>query len=285
MLDPWFQRAKERRLKAVRNWIYWKIVEKRVVSSAEALLFTCSEEMRLARTTFVPYKPKREAIVGLGIEPPPPFSESMQRAFEEKCPEVVGRPFLIFLGRIDLKKGVDVLLHAYASVSRLSAVSGQAELPKLVIAGPGLETKFGKEMQELASRICPPGSVFWPDMLTGDAKWGALYMAVAFVLASHQENFGLAVVEALSCGTPVLISDKINIWKEIQKDHAALVGADSADAFGGVLRQWIGLSQEQKDCMRKDAVRCYKSRFHADGAAENVLAALRGVSAPEPLRV
>ena len=60
-------------------------------------------------------------------------------------------------------------------------------------------------------------------MLTGDLKWGALHAAEAFILPSHQENFGIAVVEALACGKPVLISDKVNIWREIEADGACLV--------------------------------------------------------------
>ena len=92
-----------------------------------------------------------------------------------------------------------------------------------MIAGPGLDTAFGREMRQLAESLCPQPStltpqpaVFFPDMLTGDAKWGALYGCEAFVLPSHQENFGIAVVEALACGKPVLISNQVNIWREIE---------------------------------------------------------------------
>ena len=71
MLDPWFQTNKGRRLKAIRNWFYWKLIEHKVISSADGLLFTCKEEMELARNTFYPYKPKREFNVGYGIPMPP----------------------------------------------------------------------------------------------------------------------------------------------------------------------------------------------------------------------
>ena len=59
-------------------------------------------------------------------------------------------------------------------------------------------------------------------MLTGNLKWGAFAAADAFMLPSHQENFGIAVVEALACGIPVLISNKINIWREIVDDGMRL---------------------------------------------------------------
>ena len=63
----------------------------------------------------------------------------------------------------------------------------------------------------------------------GEDKWGAFHAADAFVLPSHQENFGVAVAEALACGLPVLISDKVNIWREIQEDGAGLVAEDTEE--------------------------------------------------------
>ena len=60
-------------------------------------------------------------------------------------------------------------------------------------------------------------------MLEGDAKWGAFYSANFFALTSYQENFGISVVEALSCGCPVLISDQVNIWKSVNDTNAGFV--------------------------------------------------------------
>ena len=59
-------------------------------------------------------------------------------------------------------------------------------------------------------------------MLTGNMKWGALRSAGAFVLPSHQENFGIAVIEALAMGTPVLISKKVNISRSSGMEQALL---------------------------------------------------------------
>ena len=64
-------------------------------------------------------------------------------------------------------------------------------------------------------------------MLTGDVKWGAFPAAEIFALPSHQENFGIPVVEALACALPVLITDKVNIWREIESDGAGLIGEDN----------------------------------------------------------
>jgi glycosyltransferase involved in cell wall biosynthesis len=77
------------------------------------------------------------------------------------------------------------------------------------------------------------------NMLEGDAKWGAFYGCEAFVLPSHQENFGISVVEALACEKPVLISNMVNIWREIAEDGAGLVEADSVDGAARLLHRFL----------------------------------------------
>jgi glycosyltransferase involved in cell wall biosynthesis len=289
MLDPWFQRAPERRWKAIRNFFYWKLIEQHVIRRATAMFFTCAEELRLARETFRPYQPQREINVGYGAAQPPEFNERMVDAFAQACPGLNGRPYFIFLGRIHPKKGVDLLIQAYATVygngkvpASRSSVGGQAATPALVIAGPGLETEYGRQMQRLAAELCPSAAdprsvpaVFWPGMLTGDAKWGALYRARAFVLPSHQENFGIAVVEALACVTPVLISNQINIWREIEADRAGLVADDTVAGTQHLFLQWERFSPDEKEAMTRAAKESYMNRFGVAGVARNLLATMQ----------
>jgi glycosyltransferase involved in cell wall biosynthesis len=279
MLDPWFQRAPGRRLKSIRNWFHWKLVERHVIQQARALFFTCAEEMRLAGNTFHPYRPQHQTNVGFGILPPPEYHAGMPAAFAEKCPGLKGRPYFLFLGRIDPKKSVDILVQAYAELSR-----SPGPLPKLVVAGPGLETPFGKKMQALAARTCPPGSVIWPGMITGDAKWGALHQAEAFVLMSHQENFGVAVVEALACATPVLISNQINIWREIEADQAGLVARDHLAGARQLLQAWLRLAPTEKQAMKSAARSSYEKHFRIEAATETLLGKIQALTGPAATR-
>jgi len=279
MLDPWFQRARDRRIKAIRNWLYWKVIEHRVVGNAAALFFTCKEEMRLAQKSFHPYRPKREINVGYGVASPPKYQVVMGKAFTEKCPGIKGKPYFLFLSRIHPKKGIDLLIQSYAAICRSNSANSQSAIPNLVIAGPGLETSYGQKMLKLASDLTPPDSVFWPGMLTGDAKWGALYNCEAFVLPSHQENFGIAPVESLACGRPVLISDQVNIWREINEDGAALVQKDTGEGTTQLLLDWIGLSTEAKLQMAAQAESCFQRHFSIDYVTRKLLAAIVSVSA------
>jgi glycosyltransferase involved in cell wall biosynthesis len=268
MLDPWFQRDRSRRMKAVRNFFYWWLVERRVVNGADALLFTCEEELRLARQTFGGYHPRREINVGYGIPEPPSFSESMQAAFLERVPGLGERPYLLFLGRIHPKKGVDLLASAYSQILKTEKL--KTDFPDLVIAGPGWDSQFGRRV---AAAVGEHPKIHRVGMLEGAAKWGALYGCDAFVLPSHQENFGIAVVEALACNKPVLISNKVNIWREIEKDGAGLVEEDSV---AGTVRLLECFAARELTCGNGGRFRdCFSRHFEIQQAARSLLEALK----------
>ncbi|MEO7535568.1 MAG: glycosyltransferase [Ferruginibacter sp.] len=270
MLDPYFQKTEERKLKALRNWVYWKFIESKVVNNSDGLLFTCQAELMLAREPFRPYHPQKEINIGYGVEAPPPFSETMRAAFLEKCDEVKDQPFILFLSRIHEKKGVDHLLEAYAKIKhRTKATNGVNALPKLVIAGPGMDTPYGEKMQAMVQETASlNGSVFFPGMLTSEAKWGAFYGCDAFVLPSHQENFGIAVAEALACSKPVLISDQVNIWNEIIKSGAGIVSKDNTEGVELLLNSWCSLPISAREEMGELALACYQKDFAVKPAAE-----------------
>ena len=277
MLDPYFQRAPERKLKAIRNWVYWKIIESKVVNSADGLLFTCEAELLLAREPFGSYFPKREINVGLGIQDPPPFTTTMREAFIQKCPGVTNRPYILFLGRIHQKKGVDLLINAFLEFDHTRHRSGskQSAGVMLVVAGPGLDTHYGERLQELVSQSEElRGRVHFPGMLTGDAKWGAFYGCEAFILPSHQENFGVSVAEALASGKPVLISNQVNIWKEIEGAGGGIVADDTLEGTKKLLAHWGKLSNEQKLEMGKRAQSAFKEHFAIDPVAQRLSEAI-----------
>ncbi len=275
MLDPWFQEVDGRKWKSLRNWIYWKLIENRVINDADGLLFTCETELLLARKTFSPYHPKREINAGYGIKEPRSFSELMQQNFWGKCPEVRNQSYLLFLSRIHPKKGVDLLVQAYAKVIQSKPEQQRFDMPKLVIAGPGLDTPYGQSILHLVAKTPHlKGMVLFPGMLTGDAKWGALYGCDAFILPSHQENFGIAVVEALACSKPVLISNQVNIWREIEAAGGGLVAPNTLEGAQSLVKQWFALQPDQRNTMGIRAEAVFKKEFAAASAAARTLKAI-----------
>ena len=117
-------------------------------------------------------------------------------------------------------------------------------------------------------------------MLAGDIKWGALRSAEVFVLPSHQENFGIAVAEALACGTPVLISDQVNIWREIAADGAGLVKPDTVDGTFALLDRWQGYDATIREGMCLAAHNTFHQRYEIGAAARSLVAALLAPSSP-----
>jgi glycosyltransferase involved in cell wall biosynthesis len=262
MLDPYFQKTPSRRLKAIRNLVYWHLIEKNNIRQVNGLLFTCEEELRLARESFRFYKPKREINVGYGVAEPPGLREIRLNEFSEKCPGLNGFPYILFLGRIHPKKGVDYLVAAYLQLLMTDKLKKKNEIPRMVVAGPGLDTSFGKKLIRLVSDSPEFKShVLFPGMLIGDAKWSALHGCEAFILPSHQENFGISVVEALACKKPVLISDKINIWKEIINKEGGLVNTDSFRGTKELLYNWLSLSSDEKSKMSVHARKVFEEHF------------------------
>ncbi|WP_224999700.1 glycosyltransferase [Cesiribacter sp. SM1] len=275
MLDPYFQKSPDRKIKALRNIVYWKLIEGKVVNKADALLFTCEEELQLAREPFKPYSPKQEINVGYGVAAPPAYTQAMKAAFIQKHPELAHEPYILFLSRIHEKKGVNLLISAYATLLG-EMYKQQQKIPKLVIAGPGLDTTYGKKMQLLASRTSLlQNSIFFTGMLQGDAKWGAFYGSDVFVLPSHQENFGIAVVEAMACGKPVLISNQVNIWREIMAGGGGMVAPDSLEGTVDMLSKWIHKSPAEKLIMGKNAFHTYEQKFSNGKAARHFLQKLK----------
>ena len=98
-------------------------------------------------------------------------------------------------------------------------------------------------------------------MLSGDRKWGALRAADAFVLPSHQENFGISVVESLVARRPVLISNQVNIWPQIEADGVGLVDEDTVDGTERLLRRWFALSAAERENMAARTYACFQRNY------------------------
>ena len=271
MLDPWFKRTYP--LKHWKKWVYWPWADYRLLRDARAVLFTSDEERRAARESFWLYR-CREVVMNYGVAGPTGEAGARIQAVLDRFPELRGKRVLLFLGRIHEKKGCDLLLKAFAKILH----HPNSDL-HLVLAGPD-QTGWTKDLQALAARLQIAGQILWAGMLSGDLKWGMLSLAEVFVLPSHQENFGISVVEALSCEVPVLISDKVNIWREIAEDRAGLVEADDLDGTIRLLQGWLLLAPESRFAMRAAARRCFVSRFEIARAAGQLIELLEDADYP-----
>jgi glycosyltransferase involved in cell wall biosynthesis len=276
MLDPWFKRTYP--LKHVKKLLYWPWGEYRVLRDAAAVLFTSEEERRLARESFSLYR-CNETVVNYGTAAPSP-AENTREKFFQAFPDLREERFFLFLGRLHEKKGCDLLIKAFA---QLRSDLGATTPRHLVLAGPCADPEYLRYLQELAATTTNnDGSITFVGMLTGDLKWGAFSAAEAFVLPSHQENFGIAVVEALASGTPVLISNKINIWREIERDCAGYIENDDIAGTANLLNRWLATPAAARSTMRENAKKSFANRFEIERATDSLLAVIANPGGPHP---
>ncbi|MFZ5746852.1 MAG: glycosyltransferase [Pseudomonadota bacterium] len=270
MLDPWFRDTFP--VKHLRKQLFWTMFLGRVLEESRGVLFTALDERELARGMFLGHNRYREIVVNLGTSQPPTASPARRAAFLSHCPGVEGRRYLLFLSRIHPKKGCDLLIRAFAEIA------GEHPDLDVVMAGPD-QQGWKAELETLARDLGVESRIHWPGMLTGDAKWGAFHGAEAFLLPSHQENFGVAVAESCGCGIPVLITRRINIWREIVNAGAGLAGKDTAEDTARQLREFLALDPEARMRMGLAGKALFDASFDVRTTARSCASQLTEIAA------
>jgi len=265
MLDPWFKETFP--LKHLKKWLYWPWAEYRVLRDAGAVIFTSEEERLQARTSFWLYR-AREKVSPLGVEKSS-TSPDAKSEFLSRYPQLQNTRNFLFLGRLHPKKGCDILLDAFARIESSDPIS-------LIMAGPD-QTGWESDLRRQVARLNLTNRVVFTGMLQGAMKQGALTSADAFVLPSHQENFGISGVEALAAGVPVLISNRVNIWREIDSDRAGYVESDDLAGTTRLLQRWIDTASAERETLRQNARKCFAQRFEIERAVDSLLHVLNEV--------
>lgn len=206
-LDP-VMYARHRYRKRIMEMLF----EDRNIRLADALHYTTEEELVLAK----PYVHGSTGFVVPNGVNSSDYSELPARGtFRSRYKLLEGKKMLLFFSRINFKKGLDVLVEAFKHIHR------QHPDTVLVLTGPDDEN-YGQKVREWLKAAGLSEFAIFTGMLTGQDKLAVLRDADLFLLPSYSENFGIAVVEAMACGIPVVISDKVNIWREVVQEGAGL---------------------------------------------------------------
>jgi glycosyltransferase involved in cell wall biosynthesis len=207
-LDPFlYQRHRFRKL------IYESLIEHRNLRNAAGIHFTAEEERDIAQPFIMG---ARSFVAPLGLHLSEYAHLPAAGTFRAGFPEIGDRRIVLHMGRLNFKKGLDILVNAFARI-----VSTRDDV-HLVLAGPDNEGYGARVRGWLAERDLLDRATF-TGMLEGEMKLAALRDATVFALPSYSENFGIAVVEAMACGLPVVISNKVNIWREVEIAGAGVV--------------------------------------------------------------
>jgi glycosyltransferase involved in cell wall biosynthesis len=183
--------------------------------------FTSNQELREAEACV---HPAHVSVIPNGVLVPPTLGPRVDHR------DGVFR--LLFLSRIDPKKGLEILLEAVAAVVR------QGRVIELTVAGAGTDA-YVASLRVLATRLGVANRVRWVGFVDGPAKESLLAQADAFALSSRNESFGMAVAEASAAGVPVVVSDQVGIAPEIVESEAGLVVACRGEAFAGAIETLI----------------------------------------------
>lgn len=213
LLDPYIRRRRRGRKRLMEA-----LFQNGVLRRAAAIRYTCDVERELSEP-FACGAPGRVAPLGVDLDG---FDNLPPRArFTAAFPETAGRRIVLFLGRLHEKKGLDLLVPAFAH-----AAARHPDL-HLVLAGP--DDGMAAPAKALARQHGVAERTTFTGMLVGEAKFAAFAAADLSVLPSYSENFGIAAVEGMAAGIPTIVSDRVAIHRELaQGGGAAVVPCDAA---------------------------------------------------------
>ena len=180
-----------------------------------------------------------------------------------KYPNLNKKKILLYLSRIAEKKGLDLLIHAFNEIKENKI--------HLVIAGNN-QNIYAQKIKDLIKKKKLENFITWVGPLHGKIKWDALRSASLFCLPSHQENFGIVITESLSCGTPVLITNKVNIYNIIKKYNAGFVNNNTVKGTLISLNKWKNITKTKNYLkISNNAKNCFNENFKSEKVVQNLV--------------
>jgi len=254
MLDRWPMKQKKIRKTLYLNWI-----EKKSLRGAAAIHYT-SEKEKLASERFRFLSPG--VVIPLGVHVDSKYGKIEKGSFRKKYPVCQDKKLVVFLSRLDPKKGLHFLIQAFSKILRIQddvilVIAGQGE--------PNYDTFVRKEAETNLNK-----KVIFTGFLDDEEKYVLFKDADIFVLPSYQENFGLAVAEAMGAGLPVVVSGQVGISPDIEKYGAGIIIKCSADSLAEGIEKLIrdpSLCQQ----MGQRGQQLVRERFSWDKAADQLV--------------
>jgi glycosyltransferase involved in cell wall biosynthesis len=251
MLEPWAV-YHQGFWKAAKKQLYWHWREQAIFQNARCVYFTTNRERELSSGTFH-LGGKQLILVPYGVDV---RLNDRRITARKSLIQPFDRKLALFLGRVHPKKNVEFLMHAWAD-AKLSCEW------RLLIAGPG-ESGYLNRLRRLADRLRLEQQVQFLGFVSGDDKRYLLQRADWFLLPSKQENFGVAVLEAINHGCPVAMSDQVYIAESFH-EKSEILPLDVA--------RWTEFFRERMvdEAWRREVLRMDREkllpRFHMDTIA------------------
>ena len=233
-----------------RKQVYALLLERQTIRTAAALHFTTEAEQVESWTFGLTVTP---CVVPLGLAKDTYEDLPPRGRFRRRFPELAQRQILLFLGRLHYKKRPDLLLQVFSELA--------LEYPNLalVLAGPG-DSRYVSDLQAHARNLNLSGRVVFTGLLQRHAVREVLVDADVFVLPSFDENFGMAVAEAMAAGCPVVVSPQVALAAIIKEYGAGLVVDSTVEDLKRALRQLL-YDEERRRAMGQNGRQLILDRF------------------------
>ena len=206
-----------------RKLFYLKLLEQKNFEKALFAAYHSAEEMDTS------YRFGRCRVVPNGIDPQV-FQTLPRMNYFRQQHNLAKAMIYLFLGRIDAGKGLDLLLPAFKKVLQVSGTS------HLVLAGAN-ERGYAAQIRHLAEELGLASRITLTGLITGQDKLAALQDADVFVLPSRSEGLSIAMLEAMYMGLPVVVTDRVGLWRQVEKDRCGLVVPYDESSLAGALQR------------------------------------------------
>jgi len=247
--------------KSWKKWPYYQLITRKVLQEAAAIHYTTGDE---SEKCHLPLGLKNKAIVvpnGIDLYEFKDLPE--KERLRQRYPVLKGKKVILFLGRINWKKGLDILVKAYSLLAK-----ERSDVHLLIVGGD--EAGYLEKVKRWVKRYGIEQCVTFAGMLTGKEKIEAYTGSDIFVLASYSENFGIAVVEAMACGLPVIISNQVGIHEEISRFEAGMVIDTSAQQLAKGMESLLD-NPQLREKMGENGKRLANERFRLDMIVDDMM--------------
>jgi len=210
----------------MKKSLYIKSLGKMIFDRVDAIHLTSEYEFEeFQKVVGIKYNSKIHIIPnGINID----NSKYSEDLFLDKY-NLRNKRIILFLGRIHKVKGLNILIQAFARL-----VTKYKDLI-LVISGPD-ENGYKNIIDKLIETYKIKNYVLFTGMIDGELKWSAYRSAEIFVLPSYTENFGMVVIEAMVCGVPVILSNRVGIYRDVEKKGAGVIIEPNVDSLYNGIR-------------------------------------------------
>jgi glycosyltransferase involved in cell wall biosynthesis len=231
-----------------------RLIELPIVRGTAAIHFTTESERREAASVSRGVSLRPSFVIPIPVEWKSNGDDRTE--FARRFPSSAGKKLILMLSRIDKKKGIELLMKAFAAVRRSEPNS------LLVIAGNG-DSQYIESLRAQASELDISSDILWTGFLRAAAKASAYAAALVFVLPSHSENFGIAAAQALAAGVPCVLSDRVALSDYLQNNDSALIVPCESAAIADAICELLSKPEMRARLAnrgREVAARCFSSR-------------------------